>query len=219
MILQGPHQSAYPSMTTGASVPLRTASGCGSVTAMGRSSRIGRPQLPHLGGWAIRVRSTGLSVPQNGQATVARLLTSVTDTVSLRWNLLVALHDRFRLDLHQHLGGYEPAHRHERAGGPDLPKHFAMRPPHPLPVRDVGDIHARPDDILERRAGLGECPLDVLERLDRLQVGVSDTDDAAVRPGGRRARDMHRGADPYSARVPDDRLPRGPARDVLTRHD
>src|SRR3989441_12887774 len=122
MILQGPHQSAYPSMTTGASVPLRTASSVASVTAMGRSSRIGRPQLPHLGRSAIRVRSTRLSVPQNGQATVARLLTSVTDTVYLRWNLLVALHDRFRLDLHQHLRGYDPAHRHQRAGGPDLPK-------------------------------------------------------------------------------------------------
>src|SRR5256884_988042 len=83
MILQGPHQSAYPSMTTGASVPLRTASSVASVTAMGRSSRIGRPQLPHLGRSVMRVRSTRLSVPQNGQTTVARLPTSVTDTAHL----------------------------------------------------------------------------------------------------------------------------------------
>src|SRR2546426_6433155 len=83
MILQGPHQSAYPSMTTGTSVPLRTASSVASVTAMGRSSRIGRPQLPHLGRSVMRVRSTRLSVPQNGQTTVARLLTSVTDTAHL----------------------------------------------------------------------------------------------------------------------------------------
>src|SRR3989441_6235206 len=99
MILQGPHQSAYPSSTTGTSVPLRTASRVASVTAMGRSSRIGRLQLPHFGRSAMRVRSTRLSVPQNGQATVARLLTSVTDTAHLRMgNLLVALHDRFRFD-------------------------------------------------------------------------------------------------------------------------
>src|SRR6266853_816416 len=83
MILQGPHQSAYPSMTTGTSVPLRTASSVASVTAMGRSSKIRRPQLPHLGRSAIRVRSTRLSVLQNGQTTVARLLTSVTDTAHL----------------------------------------------------------------------------------------------------------------------------------------
>src|SRR6266849_315357 len=83
MILQGPHQSAYPSMTTGTSVPLRTASSVASVTAMGRSSKIGRPQLQHLGRSVIRVRSTRLSVLQNGQATVARLLTSVTDKAHL----------------------------------------------------------------------------------------------------------------------------------------
>src|SRR5438094_7623887 len=55
-----------------------------SVAAAGaRSSRIGRPQLPHLGRSVMRVRSTRLSVPHNGQTTVARLLTSVTDTAHL----------------------------------------------------------------------------------------------------------------------------------------
>src|SRR5919108_24415 len=70
-------------MTTGTSVPVSTPSRVASVTAMGRSSRIGRPQLPHLGRSVMRVRSTRLRVAQKGQATVARLPTSVTDTAHL----------------------------------------------------------------------------------------------------------------------------------------
>src|SRR6266581_4777164 len=67
-------------MSTGTSVPPSTPSTVASVTATGRSTRIGRPQLPHLGRSASRPRSRRFSVPQNGHATVARFLTSVTDT-------------------------------------------------------------------------------------------------------------------------------------------
>src|SRR2546426_6597678 len=50
-----------------------------------------------------------------------------------------------------------------------ISEHFAVRPPHTLPVGDVGQVDAGPDHVVERRAGLDERPLDVLERLDRLQ--------------------------------------------------
>src|SRR2546426_12682361 len=77
-----------------------------------------------------------------------------------------------------------------------ISEHFAVRPPHTLPVGDVGQVHAGPDHVVERRAGLDERPLDVLERLDRLQVGVPDTNDRAVGPGRRRARYVARWSPP-----------------------
>src|SRR2546430_2698653 len=42
-----------------------------SDIALGRSRRIGFPQLPHFGRSATRSMSTRFSVPQNGHATVA----------------------------------------------------------------------------------------------------------------------------------------------------
>src|SRR5690242_10660788 len=103
-------------MTTGTSVPLSTPSSVASLTATGRSSRIGRPQWPHFGRSVMRARSTRLRVAQNGQATVACLSTWVTDTAHLLADNL-HLDDGLRLDLDEHLGSHQPAHGHERGRG------------------------------------------------------------------------------------------------------
>ncbi len=48
-----------------------------SVTARGRSSRIGRPHWPHLGPSESRARSTRLAVPQNTHFTTTGRLVCV----------------------------------------------------------------------------------------------------------------------------------------------
>src|SRR2546425_7385565 len=83
---------------------------------------------------------------------------------------------------------------------------------------DVGEVHARAHDVVERGAGLLQRVLDVAQRLDRLGVRVAHADDAAVRPGGGRARHVHHGPDPHRAGVAHDRLPRRATRDVVSRH-
>src|SRR6266567_4353526 len=49
---------------------------------MGRSSRIGRLQLPHRGRSSIRPRSTRFSVEQNGHGTVARRPSVVSERLA-----------------------------------------------------------------------------------------------------------------------------------------
>ena len=55
-------------------------------------------------------------------------------------------------------------------GEPLLPK---FRPSDPFPILDIHHVDPRPHDVLQRRAGAHQRPLDVAQRLHRLGVGVS----------------------------------------------
>src|SRR6266498_4734740 len=110
-------------MTTGTSVPAITRSTAASVTAIGRSSRMGRLHSAHLGRSTRRARSTRLSVAQNGHATVAWGWTAAAEPLvrsvvmagdvskgmlarrgGLHHRPLSSVDDRVGFDLHEHLG-------------------------------------------------------------------------------------------------------------------
>src|SRR6058998_2022382 len=89
-----------------------------------------------------------------------------------------------------------------------------MRTPDGLPMRDVGHVQARADDILESCTRLLERAADVAQRLHRLRVRIAGTHDLAARVRGGRARNVDDSSDAYRAGIADDRLPRGAAREV-----
>src|SRR5579864_685027 len=100
-------------------------------------------------------------------------------------------HDGFRFDLHQHDGIHEPRDGDERASWADVAKDLAVRPPDGLPVGDVGHENSGAHDVREARAEAAQGAFDVLEHLDGLSVGVTRTDDPAVRVGRGRAGHLH----------------------------
>ena len=78
----------------------------------------------------------------------------------------------------------------------DVREHFTMCPADLLPVGgDVHDIHACSHDIVNRGAGLHERGRDVLERLLRLDVCISNANDTPIRSSRGRPRDPELVAD------------------------
>ena len=82
--------------------------------------------------------------------------------------------------------------------------------------------HFRPNyleiRIAEFRAGFGQRAFDIAQRLNGLRVGVAFADDAALRIRRRRSRDVNMIADANRSRIPNDRLSRRPARNILSPH-
>src|SRR5512140_1347634 len=79
----------------------------------------------------------------------------------------------FRFDLDEHLRADEARDLHHGGRGTHRAERFAVRLPDALPVSHARDVDPRPDDVGELRAGALERPLDVLERLDGLEVRVA----------------------------------------------
>src|ERR1700687_3411584 len=125
---------------------------------------------------------------------------------------------RVRLNLHEHFRRNQLAHFHHARRRPDLSEKFSMRPPNFFPFLDVCHINSRPHNVFEARASLDERRLDVLDRLHRLRAQIAHAHDLSIRPRRRCSRHRYDIADSYRPRVPHNRFPRRPARNVLTRH-
>jgi hypothetical protein len=93
-----------------------------------------------------------------------------------------------------------------------------MRPADLLPVIDIDDVHAGSDDIRKRRSGRVQGPIDVVEDLDGLGVGITDTDNLSVGSRRGRAGDVYPLAGANCPGVADDGLPRGSTRNELALH-
>src|SRR6267378_1209920 len=131
---------------------------------------------------------------------------------------LASFHHRVRLNLHQHFRRNQLAHFHHARRRPDLSEKFSMRPPNLFPFLDVCHINSRPHNVFEAGASLDERRLDVLDRLHRLRAQIAHAHDLSIRPRRRCSRYRNDVADSYGPRVPHNRFPRRPARNVLTRH-
>ena len=71
IILQGPHQPAQKSTSTGSSVRLVTESKFASVNSMGEPSNSAAPQRPQFGSSVSRADGMRLAAPQWAQATLS----------------------------------------------------------------------------------------------------------------------------------------------------
>src|SRR6266851_9141638 len=142
--------------------------------------------------------------------------TSFTSLTSL--TSFTSFHNRISFNFHQHFRRNQLAHFHHARRWPDLSEKFSMRPPHLFPLRDVRHIDARPHYVFQTRAGFGERRLDVLDGLHRLRAQIAHANDLSVWPRRRRSRNGNDVADPHRARIPHNRLPRCPARYVLSCH-
>src|SRR5882762_4791802 len=131
---------------------------------------------------------------------------------------LASFHDRVRLNFHQHFRRNQLADFHHARRRPDLSEKLSMRPPNLFPFLDVCHINSRPHNVFEAGASFDECRLDVLDRLHRLRAQVAHAHDLSIRPCRRCSRHGDDIADSYRPRVPHNRFPRRPARNVLTRH-
>jgi len=120
---------------------------------------------------------------------------------------------RIRLDLDEHVGIHQRPDLHHRARRPDVAEHLAVRPAHLLPVADVGHVDAGTHHVAQPGPRALERPLDVVQCLHRLRVGVAPADDPAGFVGRRGAGHRHQVARPHRPRVADHRLPRRAARD------
>src|SRR5690606_24735304 len=83
-------------------------------------------------------------------------------------------HPRFRLDLDEDRRIDERRHHDERRRGRGVAKELAVRPADLRPERRVGDVHARPHDVLRPRARLPQRRPDDLEATARLAVRVAE---------------------------------------------
>ncbi len=87
-----------------------------------------------------------------------------------------------------------------------------------FPLGDVGDVHARAHDVFQAGAGFLQGRFDVPQRLHRLGVGVAHADNLSVRAGRGDARNLDDVSHTHCSRIPDNRLPRRTAGNVLPRH-
>src|SRR6476659_3493879 len=110
-------------------------------------------------------------------------------------------------DLHHHARVEQGADLEHGGDGTDVGEDLAVGAPDDLPLRDVGDEHARAHDVLQARADLRERRLDVGERLLGLDVGVAGAGDGAVLRRRRAAGDPHMRSGAHHPAVADDRLP------------
>src|SRR3954469_18972397 len=110
-------------------------------------------------------------------------------------------------DLHHHARVQQRADLEHGGDGTDVGEDLAVGTPDGLPLRDVGDEHARAHDVLQARADLGERRLDVGEGLLGLDVRVPGAGDGAVLGRRRAAGDPHVRARAHHPAVAHDRLP------------
>ena len=65
------------------------------------------------------------------------------------------------------------AHLHHRGGRADAAEEVAVSARDRFPVRDVGHVYPRADNVADRRVCLSQGRLDIEQRLDGLRVGVA----------------------------------------------
>jgi hypothetical protein len=125
---------------------------------------------------------------------------------------------RVCLHFHQHLRRDQAAHLHHARRRPYRPEKFSVCPPDLFPFRDVRHINPRSHHIVQGSACLSHRRLNVPNRLHRLRVHISHANNLAVRPRSRSPRHAHHIPHPHRPRVPHNRLPRRPTRNILTSH-
>src|SRR5262245_15050222 len=109
-------------------------------------------------------------------------------------------------DLHQHARVDQCADLEHGGDGTDVAEDLAVGAADRLPLRDVGDVHARTDHVVHARTGHGERRLDVGQGLLGLHVGVAGARDDAILHDRRAAGDPHVRARAHDAAVTHDRL-------------
>src|SRR5208282_6937335 len=120
---------------------------------------------------------------------------------------LTSHYDGVRFDFDEHIRRDKAADLDHRRSRANLAEYFAVRSSDLLPVGDMRDEEASPHHVGHARARLCQSRLDISQRLHRLRVRISRTDDLALRIGGRRSRYVNVGTYANSAGVADDRLP------------
>src|SRR5262245_57711503 len=104
---------------------------------------------------------------------------------------------RVGFDFDEHVRVDQLGDLHHGCRRPDGSEELAVHPADFLPSTDVGDVHARPDDILESGASLLQCGLDVAKRLQRLRAHIAFADDSPVRIRRRRPGNMNMAIDAH----------------------
>src|SRR5262245_41784011 len=89
--------------------------------------------------------------------------------------------DTIRFYFHQPPWIDQAADLHERACGLHPGKNLAVCARRLFPARDVGEHHARADDILQAESGFPDRAADDLETAPRLPVDVARRGHAAIR--------------------------------------
>src|SRR5437660_376561 len=125
---------------------------------------------------------------------------------------------RIGLNFYQNFGRDQGAHLNHGSGRTNFAKNFSVSFADFLPVGDIGDKHARADDVIQAGTGLLQSRTNVLQGLHGLRVYVTNADDIAIRSCGRGARHMDVGSDFYRARIADYRLPGRTTGNVLPLH-
>jgi hypothetical protein len=80
---------------------------------------------------------------------------------------------------------------------------------------DIGHKHPGAHHVCQRRSSGSQGSIDVMNRLNRLQVGIAFTYDLSVGAGRRGSGDVNPVSCANRPGIPDDRLPRGSAGNKL----
>ena len=93
---------------------------------------------------------------------------------------LLFAQDRCDLNLHQQFRADQSLHFDHGCGRLDRAEELAVRPADLFPFGNIGDEHARADDILERCASRGQCLFDLSKAEPCLLVGIVQADDVPL---------------------------------------
>jgi hypothetical protein len=126
-----------------------------------------------------------------------------------------SFHHRIRLNLHQHLRRNQFVYFHHARGWPYRPEKLAMCPPNLFPLRNIRHKNPRPHHILQPRSRFCQRRFDVPNRLHRLRVRISYSDDFAIWPRSRGSRYRYYVSHAHCPRIPHNRFPSCPARNIL----
>jgi hypothetical protein len=132
---------------------------------------------------------------------------------------LVCDNIRFRLYFHEHIGVNKPRNFNHGSSGQNIAEILAVRFANAFPIVNIFYKKARSDNIVQMSAGFGERKFYIAQSLERLPVSVANTDNLAgfvVRSG--RAGNPNMSANAHSARVANDRFPRGACGYVYALH-
>jgi len=128
------------------------------------------------------------------------------------------LHNCLRFNFNEHLRRNQPFYLDHDGGGPNLPKEFPMSAADLLPLINVGEVHPRLHDILERCSGPLKRCLDVAERLRCLRIGITHSDDFSLFICRSRPGNVNGIAKADRTGVPNDGFPLASGRDIISRH-
>src|SRR5207249_1411205 len=112
----------------------------------------------------------------------------------------------------------QPSDLYHRCSRSNLAKELTMRFANLLPVVDVGDVDTCANNVLHTSARSLQRGFDILENLDRLKVGVTNTNYLSISIGSSCASYMYSISHTNGPRIANDRFPVSACRDILTLH-